>query len=61
MRAGRHVLVEKPAALSVAELEEMSAAAEAAASPATGLASRHKKQQAALIADALGHSAPQDQ
>ncbi|MBW0144439.1 2-oxoglutarate dehydrogenase E1 component [Sphingomicrobium sp. B8] len=27
------------------------------ASPATGLASRHKKQQAALIADALGHSA----
>ncbi len=29
---------------------------EAAASPATGLASRHKEQQAALIADALGHS-----
>ena len=32
----------------------------AAASPATGLASRHQKQQAALIAYALGHSAPQD-
>ncbi|NNC47499.1 MAG: 2-oxoglutarate dehydrogenase E1 component [Sphingomonas sp.] len=31
---------------------------DAAASPATGLASRHKKQQAALIADALGHSSP---
>ncbi|WP_260482471.1 2-oxoglutarate dehydrogenase E1 component [Sphingomicrobium flavum] len=31
---------------------------DAAASPATGLASRHAKQQAALIADALGHSSP---
>jgi 2-oxoglutarate dehydrogenase E1 component len=29
---------------------------EAAASPATGLAKRHAKEQAALIADALGHS-----
>ena len=32
---------------------------EASASPATGLASRHKAQQARLIADALGH--PQEQ
>jgi len=30
----------------------------ASASPATGLAKRHAEQQAALIADALGHSAP---
>ena len=30
----------------------------AAASPATGLAKRHAKEQAALIADALGHSSP---
>jgi len=29
-----------------------------AASPATGLAERHAKEQAALIADALGHSSP---
>ena len=29
----------------------------ASASPATGLASRHKEQQAALIAEALGHDA----
>jgi len=28
----------------------------AAASPATGLAKRHQTEQAALIADALGHS-----
>jgi 2-oxoglutarate dehydrogenase E1 component len=28
----------------------------AAASPATGLAKRHAAEQAALIADALGHS-----
>jgi 2-oxoglutarate dehydrogenase E1 component len=31
---------------------------EAAASPATGLAKRHAAEQAALIADALGHSSP---
>jgi 2-oxoglutarate dehydrogenase E1 component len=31
---------------------------EAGASPATGLAKRHASQQAALIADALGHSSP---
>ncbi|MBB3764321.1 2-oxoglutarate dehydrogenase E1 component [Sphingomicrobium lutaoense] len=30
----------------------------ASASPATGLATRHAKQQAALIAEALGHSSP---
>jgi 2-oxoglutarate dehydrogenase E1 component len=30
----------------------------AAASPATGLAKRHAAEQAALIADALGHSSP---
>jgi 2-oxoglutarate dehydrogenase E1 component len=30
----------------------------AAASPATGLAKRHASQQAALIAEALGHSSP---
>jgi 2-oxoglutarate dehydrogenase E1 component len=31
---------------------------EPSASPATGLAKRHAKEQAALIADALGHSSP---
>jgi 2-oxoglutarate dehydrogenase E1 component len=31
---------------------------EAAASPATGLAKRHVAEQAALIAEALGHSSP---
>ncbi|MBA3837477.1 MAG: 2-oxoglutarate dehydrogenase E1 component, partial [Zymomonas sp.] len=30
----------------------------AAASPATGLMKRHQAEQAALIADALGHTAP---
>jgi 2-oxoglutarate dehydrogenase E1 component len=30
----------------------------ASASPATGLAKRHASEQAALIADALGHSSP---
>ncbi|QNM82573.1 2-oxoglutarate dehydrogenase E1 component [Sphingomonas sabuli] len=34
---------------------------EASASPATGLAKRHAQQQAALIADALGHSSPAQQ
>ena len=32
----------------------------ASASPATGLAKRHAKEQAALIADALGHSSRDD-
>ena len=31
---------------------------EPSASPATGLAKRHAAQQAALIAEALGHSSP---
>jgi 2-oxoglutarate dehydrogenase E1 component len=33
----------------------------ASASPATGLAKRHASEQAALIADALGHSSPAKQ
>jgi 2-oxoglutarate dehydrogenase E1 component len=33
----------------------------ASASPATGLAKRHAAEQAALIADALGHSSPAQQ
>jgi 2-oxoglutarate dehydrogenase E1 component len=33
---------------------------DAAASPATGLAKRHAAEQAALIAEALGHSSPSD-
>ena len=47
------------ACLTAARFEGMRpryAGRDAAASPATGLAKRHAKEQAALIADALGHS-----